>query len=105
MNLDNEQLNLLTPFDRERYMELERLFASKGWKIVQKLAEENAQIAHNTGANASTWADNRVALGNKLAWMSIANFEKDTEAVYEQKAQQARAANEIQLISDEHEYE
>ena len=105
MHLDIEQLNLLKPEHRERYMELERLFSSKGWKIVKTMAEQNAQLAHNAAANAANWADNRMAVGNRSAWQTIVNIEEQTEATYEKLAADASAAAEIVRIAEEHEYE
>lgn len=105
MTLDNEQLNALSAPERERYMELERLFASKGWKIVQATAQENANTAFNLGANASSWAENRVAFGNRIAWQTILNFEESTQQLFEQRAATALQAAEIISISEESEYE
>lgn len=105
MNLDNEQLNALSAIDRDRYMELERLFSSKGWKIVLAAAQDNANSAYAVGANASSWAENRVALGNRSAWQTIVNFEESTQTLYESKAAQAFETAEIVRISEESEYE
>lgn len=105
MTLDNEQLNVLSGPDRDRYMELERLFASKGWKIVRQMAQENAQTAHNMGANASSWADNRIAFGNKTCWMTILELEESTQHLFEQKVSAANEAAEIVRFSEESEYE
>lgn len=105
MHLDIEQLNVLSPEHRERYMELERLFASKGWKIVKAMSEANAKAAHDAAANASSWADNRLAIGNRGAWMMVANLEEQTEQVYEDLSAKALQAVEIVRIAEEHEYE
>ncbi len=105
MNLDTEQLNALSPSDRDRYMELERLFRSKGWKIVMATAQENVNIAILVGANASTWADNRVAFGNRTAWQTILGLEEQTEDLYETKANSALKVSLIDHILDEHENE
>lgn len=105
MHLDIEQVNLLKPAQRDRFMELERLFASKGWKIVKAMAEENARLAHDIAANASSWADNRVAVGNRSAWRMVVNLEEQTEALFEKEAAEALQAVEIARISEEHEYE
>jgi hypothetical protein len=105
MNLDNEQLNSLSAPERERYMELERLFASKGWKIVQTMAKSNAEGAFALGANASSWAQNREAFGNRTCWMTILNLEESTQQLFESKAVAAAQAAEIVRISEESEYE
>lgn len=105
MNLDTEQLNALAPEQRERYMELERLFASKGWRVVIKTAQTNMEAAHNAAANASSWADNRMAIGNRAAWQQIVNMEEQTEAIYESVAARAQEQIALLAISDEHENE
>jgi hypothetical protein len=105
MNLDNEQLNALSAPDRERYMELERFFASKGWKIFQAMAVDNANSALMAGANAATWADNRVAYGNRSAWLYVLNLEQSTEQEFEAKAAKTLQAAEIARFAEESEYE
>ena len=105
MNLDTEQLNALSPGDRDRYMELERLFRSRGWKIVLAAANDNVNTAILVGANANTWADNRIAFGNRLAWQTILNFEESTEQLYESKAAKALERDLVSVIADEHENE
>lgn len=105
MQIDNEQLNTLSAPERERYMELERLFASKGWKIVLAMAKDNANAAFAIGANASSWAQNREALGNRTCWMSILGLEDSTQQLFENKAAQVLEAAEIVRIAEESEYE
>lgn len=105
MNLDNQQLNALAPVERERYMELERLFASKGWRIFIATAKDNANAAYAVGANASTWEENRVAYGNRMAWQYVLALEEATEQEFEAKAARASHADELAAIAAEHELE
>ena len=102
MHLDLEQVNALAPDDRNRYMQLEKLFAQPGWRIVVALATQNAGAALTQAAVASSWDNNRLAYGNHLAWRAIQNLEKDTQALYSEKAAQVIAQDELQRISDEH---
>lgn len=105
LNLDQTQLSVLSPSDRDRYMDLESLFRSKGWKIVKALAEQNALTAHNVAATANTWADNRIAVGNRSAWQTIINFEEATEAHYLGLITAVQATREVELMHEEHDYE
>lgn len=105
MHLDLEQVNALAPDDRNRYMQLEKLFAQPGWRIVVALANQNQAQALQQAAMASNWDANRLAIGNHLAWRAIQNLEKDTQALYSEKALQTMAQEELQRISDEHELE
>lgn len=105
MQLDLEQLNALPPSDRERYMQLEKLFAQPGWKIVVKGALENIAIAMKQAAFAASWDQNRAAIGNMAAWQSIANMEKDTQAGFADKITQLITERESRRVSEEHDYE
>lgn len=105
MQLDLEQLNALPAADREQYMKLEKLFAQPGWKIVIKGALENVATAFRQAAYASTWDQNRAAIGNMSAWQSIANMEKDTQAGFIAKINDLAAAHEAERVSSELDYE
>lgn len=105
MNLESEQLNALNEADRARYSSMEKLFASTGWKYVVALAKANVAEAKERGALASSWPENRIAMGAALAWNSISTLEEQTEAVYEAKALEALTKNATTPFNDELEYE
>jgi hypothetical protein len=105
MQLDLEQLNELPPVDRDRYMQLEKLFAQPGWKIVVKGAQENIATAMRQAAFATSWDHNRAAIGNMSAWQSIANMEKDTQAGFLQKLADLQVEREARRVAAEHDYE
>jgi len=102
LQLDLEQVNALAPDDRNRYMQLEKLFAQPGWRIVVALATNNAAQSLQQAALASSWDANRLAIGNHMAWRSIQNLERDTQALYADKAAQQFAADDLRRIEDEH---
>ncbi len=81
--LDNEQINALPPDDRNRYAALEALFRQPGWQLVMALAQQNAAQALHQAANAQNWDSNRMAIGNRAAWLAIANLQRETQQVYE----------------------
>lgn len=105
MHLDLEQVNALAPDDRNRYMQLEKLFAQPGWRVVVALATQKVAEALQQAAFASSWDNNRIAMGAHLAWRGIQNLEKDTQALYSEKAAQQINQEELQRIADEHELE
>jgi len=103
--LDLEQVNALSPDDRARYMQLEKLFSQPGWKLVVALAAQNATNALRNAALASSWDQNRMAIGNHIAWQAISNLEKDTQDLYAGKAAGVIQAKELQHLSDEQDFE
>lgn len=105
MHLDLEQVNALVPDDRNRYMQLEKLFAQPGWRVVVALATQNAAVALTQAAVASSWDNNRLAYGNHIAWRAIQNLEKDTQALYSEKAMQTLNQQELARLSEENELE
>lgn len=105
MRLEAEQIALLNPTARERYMALEKLFASDGWKIVMALATNSAATALQRAAVASTWEENRMSLGNSLAWNAISNMEGSAEADFENQLETAEEEARVEAIIAEADYE
>lgn len=105
MNLELEQVNALTPDDRNRYMQLEKLFNQPGWKYVTALAQRNAALALQNAALAATWDTNRMQIGNHMAWLSIANLEKDTQSHYGELSAKALMGRELSQLSEESDFE
>jgi hypothetical protein len=103
--LDLEQVNALSADDRTRYMQLEKLFSQPGWKLVMALAAQNATNALRNAAVAASWDQNRMAIGNHVAWQAIANLEKETQDLYAGKAAGVLQAKELKHLSDEQEFE
>jgi hypothetical protein len=105
MRLEAEQLALLSPADRNRYMALEALFDSDGWKIVMALAHQSAAGALQRAALANSWAENRMAIGNSLAWNAIFQLQDATENDFLTMAASAADDAMAKAISVEEEYE
>lgn len=93
--LNSAQLNALNPAERERYSDLERMFASRGWKIFVALAKKNAAEGIQRAAFAQSWEQNRAAIGYSHAYNEMANLEVATLAEFEGKA------NEKLSVSDD----
>lgn len=79
MSLDLEEINLLSNADKNRYMVMERMFESDGWKFVVKWATANVEEAKGRVLNAGTWEQTCFARGALLAYSHFANLEKISE--------------------------
>lgn len=87
--MDLEQLALLDDVSKERYVTLERMFDTPGWKLVEEWAKTNAQQQFHRAALAGSWEENRMALGARLAYEVIAGLRDSTEAEFIAKAEDA----------------
>jgi hypothetical protein len=73
-------------------MRLERLFASPGWKDVEAWILVNKMESVGRVLNASSWEQNRVAHGARLAFQMMEEMPQATELEFEQMADTARNA-------------
>ncbi len=105
MHLSQSELDALSIEDKERYRALEQLFKTKGWKLVSALASQNAVAQFKNAALAPNWDQNRIAVGQYLAWNSIASLETETEQLYEQKISEATSQVELKIVQDQHDFE
>jgi hypothetical protein len=96
------QLNLLSDEQKQEYMELIRVFREPGWKQIVTFCEGQRDVAYNAGANATSWDDNRVAYGRRVAYEELASFETITENYFNSAAE---AALEEQQLEEEEIYE
>lgn len=104
--MDQEQLNYLTPQQRERYLKMQSLFEQPGWAIVQEWAQVNIKDALERGANSHSWEANRIAWGERLVYEILAQMEDINEREYTTLADQNRAeAEEEQILETELEHE
>jgi hypothetical protein len=99
--LDQTQLALLPPVDREKYMALERFFSSAGWKYIKGLAEQRAAEQVQRAAFAASWADNRLAIGAGAAWNELAKLEETETASFERMVKEAAKADETDAVDEE----
>ena len=100
--MDQNQINALTPGQKERYSKLESLFEHPGWAIVEQWAQLNADEHRDRAAFAQTWDANRVSVGARTAFALVVNLRNATEAEFAQLAADAAATT---LIEDELENE
>lgn len=83
--MDLKQLQFLSDEDKERYMSLERLWEQPGWQLVVQLATQLAIANKDRATFATSWEQNRMALGSAFAYDHISRLQELTEAEYEQK--------------------
>lgn len=96
--LDLEQIKNLTPAQKDRYMALERMFATDGWRIVTEHVTGLANDAAERELNAVNWETNRVWHGARAALLQMANMQDVTEKEFA-----ALAANREEAQQDEDE--
>lgn len=100
--MDLDQLKLLTDEQRDRYLKLEKLFGMPGWAIMEKWAEGNRDEARDRAASASTWEENRIAVGQRIAFDTFANLRRISEMEFEMLAAN-NAAEKEEESEDDHE--
>lgn len=96
------QLNQLTDEQKSEYMELARVFAEPGWQKVVKAYQEKTEAMVTAGANATSWEENRIAYGLRLAYEEFATLEEVTESMF---LQISDSVLEAQELVDEERYE
>jgi len=88
-----EILKNLTGEQQMRLMSLEKLFQTEGWDIIMELASQQAELARDRCAYASSWDENRVANGQEQVWRQILALEGTTESEF---AEIASVAEQVQ---------
>lgn len=102
MALDMEQINLLDNQQKQKYMALERLFTTPGWKFVKDFCAASAEEAAAGILRATKWEDHCFALGARNAYLQIGNFEVFAENEFAAHAEDALAKKaEAELDKDD----
>lgn len=92
--MDAEQIKYLTPQQKERFVRLEKLFGSEGWKDIEAWGTVNAAVSTNRQLTASSWDQFNIAQGARLAYQSVVELRAATELEYEQLAEDAQTTAE-----------
>jgi hypothetical protein len=100
--MDMNHLNLLSDEQKAEYMETSRVFAEPGWKRLVKFYEEKVDAMLTSGANATSWEDNRVAYGLRLAYEEFIALEDTLESYFSSISD---AVTEAQQAAEEDDYE
>lgn len=96
--MDLDQIKHLSDEQKERYMALTRLFEMPGWAIVQKWAESNYEDSRERAASASTWDQNRIAVGERVVYDVLRKMEEITEREYSTLAEDNARKNEVEDV-------
>ena len=83
----------------------ENLFESAGWKQLQKVLEESFESAQTAALDATTWEDNRVAVGTMRSLKLLFNMPSLVENQFTSRANEAATTLEEEVESRELEYE
>lgn len=101
--MDMKLLNALSGEQKREYMAVMRTLEDTGWEILSKHFGDLAEQLVVAGANASTWDENRIILGRRIAYLEFANLREGVEAQFEQLAQEIVAATNP--TEDDEDYE
>jgi hypothetical protein len=80
--MDLNQINALPNTAKEKYMTLERLFETPGYKYLVEWAKGNVQEAIQRALNAPSWESFCFARGQQLAFENFTKLEEITEAEF-----------------------
>jgi len=83
----------------------ENLMASKGWKQLQGLLEQNFESAKNAALGAQSWEENRLAMGHMEATKFVFNLADALEQQYTGLAEQFKEEQAVEEADEELEYE
>jgi hypothetical protein len=84
--VDLEKLKHLTDDQKGRFVQLERLFTSDGWSLVEEWAAEQHGSALARVVSATTWEANRQAFGAAQAFAAVRSLREASEAEFEAMA-------------------
>ena len=80
----------------DRFLKLQELFETPGWKLLQEYAQAQAFAALTAGAAAQSWEQNRVQYGMRLVWDDISNMDTRMMNEFEQLALSNREDSEAE---------
>lgn len=84
----------------DRYLKFQHVFESDGWKLVEEWAQAQSVAASIGGANASSWDNNRIEYGKRIAYDAVANmatqFLNEFSVVAEQNKEEAEASFDVE---------
>lgn len=98
--MDLEQIKHLNDEQKNRYMALTKLFEMPGWVIIQTWAERNYEESRDRAASASSWDQNRIAVGERIVYDVLRKMEEITEREYSALSEDMARRNEETLEVD-----
>ncbi len=95
-----ELLKWLPEEAQQRLLQLETTFGSEGWKTVVGWAQEARDATILRGAQATSWEDNRIALGQSRVYDEVINMAERIFTEYANMADEAKTDFEIEAEED-----
>lgn len=100
--MDLDKLKFLNNEQKARFSQLEALFRSDGWELVEEWAKQHRESATANLISANTWEKNRLFTGAREAFGLVENLRAATEAEFEALAS---ANEEAAQVEDETRFE
>jgi hypothetical protein len=98
-----EMLRWLNDEEKQRFVALEHLFESDGWRLyIKPQLAASIERFKEAGANARTWEENQQALGARLFAEELHNLE---QGFFNTLANAAQERREAVAAEDEEEFE
>lgn len=82
-----EMLRNLSDAQKDAYMNLERVFDSKGWQSILKDLESQLQSSNTVVANAKSWEDYKYSQGYRDCLINMVNLRERAVAEFESLAE------------------
>ncbi len=95
-----ELIKWLPDNQKDRLLELEKTFSTPGWQYIMQWARDKSDDSILRAATATSWADNRIAIGNQQAYFQFANYAEAELLVYANMAEQAKLDAEVEESED-----
>lgn len=103
--IDPSLMKYLTPPQAERMRAFEQMFASEGWKFLEREFNAQYESAKLRVLGADSWADNRIATGQMSVLGSLLQLQDNFSAEFAHAAEEGRVAAEQEAMDAELEYE
>jgi hypothetical protein len=97
--MDLEQIKHLPDDMKQRYSDLERMFSTPGWALIEETFKQRAEGHQQRELSSQNWDHTLLNRGARLAFQELANLREATEqefsAISEQQALRAQLEDEI----------
>jgi len=103
--IDQSLLKYLDEATQTRLRAFEGLFAHSGWKLAMEFFEHQYQMQKLNVLSATSWEDNRVAIGRMSVLGDIIKLQESTAAEFEGMALDAQESEAEVIIDGELGYE
>ena len=103
--IDQSLLKFLDEATQTRLRAFESLFENPGWKLAMEVFEHQYKMQKLNVLSATSWEDNRVAIGRMSVLGDMLKLQESTAAEFESMALDAQESEAEVVIDGELEYE